>query len=555
MSQRSRILWLIALAVVPLTMLDAARIWQNFQEDRALSRTERSRLVELTALSLKVFIDNNVAAAKAVSLHPALSSGAATPELMSYLQRVVESQPDWVGVGVVGGDGHSIFGTQGSPPVFLGDRPYFKEALATGRPALSSGIIGRVTGRLNVVIAVPFAIASGGQGVLVAPVPVAAFAERLLSRVRPPSVQLAVIDRQGQLIANSDRARGAKLEPMRSSPGAEAVLGGARGTLVASVQGQEMLVAHAPVDGYGWGVLAFESEAAALGAARRNLLESAVVLLVMLALIAALGWILGGRLARAYQREVQARAEVERALRTREEFLAAASHDLRNPLAAIRSSGDLLRASLQRSGSVAPDRLATCIQHIDAAARRMAAQIDAFLDIARLQSGAPLDLALEEVDLAAVVREVTGEAQLRTTLHRVSADLADSLVVRADPARLHRAIANLVDNAVKYSPHGGEVRLRLERSDDAREAIFTVADDGLGIPPGETGRVFERFQRGSNVVGRVPGTGIGLPGARQIVEQHGGSIEVHSRLGEGTVFIMRLPAVAPPGACSERRAA
>jgi signal transduction histidine kinase len=112
-----------------------------------------------------------------------------------------------------------------------------------------------------------------------------------------------------------------------------------------------------------------------------------------------------------------------------------------------------------------------------------------------------------------------------------------------DGPRLQRVMDNLVGNAVKYSPEGGDVDVAL--AEEADRMVFTVRDRGIGIPPSEVEAVFERFRRGSNVAGRFSGTGIGLAGARRIIEQHGGSVEVKSALGSGSTFIVRLPTGRP----------
>jgi signal transduction histidine kinase len=112
-----------------------------------------------------------------------------------------------------------------------------------------------------------------------------------------------------------------------------------------------------------------------------------------------------------------------------------------------------------------------------------------------------------------------------------------------DQARLERVVGNLISNAVKYSPDGGEVILSLGREDSASgaSAVLSVRDEGIGIPPEDLSRVFDRFYRGTNVVGHIAGTGIGLAGARQLVEQHGGSMAVESTPGAGSTFVVRLP--------------
>jgi signal transduction histidine kinase len=105
-------------------------------------------------------------------------------------------------------------------------------------------------------------------------------------------------------------------------------------------------------------------------------------------------------------------------------------------------------------------------------------------------------------------------------------------------------LGNLLGNAVKYSPAGGEVAVRVVRERDAGGrawAVVAVRDQGIGIPVADLPHVFERYRRGSNVGGRIVGSGVGLAGARQIVEQHGGTIAVASEEGRGSTFSLRLP--------------
>ena len=108
-----------------------------------------------------------------------------------------------------------------------------------------------------------------------------------------------------------------------------------------------------------------------------------------------------------------------------------------------------------------------------------------------------------------------------------------------DTRRLGRVLSNLLDNAVKYSPDGGPIVVRLGR--DGNSAVLQVVDRGIGIPGQDRDRIFERFQRASNVEQRIGGTGIGLASARHIVESHGGSIGVESEEGDGATFTVRLP--------------
>jgi PAS domain S-box-containing protein len=239
--------------------------------------------------------------------------------------------------------------------------------------------------------------------------------------------------------------------------------------------------------------------------------------------------------------------QLQRELQARDQFFAAASHDLKTPLASIKGTAQLLRRTLSRSGTIDPDRLRSSIDSIDRTTTRMARLVDGLMDVTRLRLGQKVELDRAEVDLARLLREVVAEAQQTTEQHTIRVETEAELVGAWDPARLARAISNLLDNAIKYSPDGGDILVGLtgERSDGEAWALLTVHDRGVGVPADERERIFEPFRRGSNVAGRLSGSGIGLAGARLAVEQHGGSITVAERPGGGTTFTVRLPVASP----------
>ena len=121
---------------------------------------------------------------------------------------------------------------------------------------------------------------------------------------------------------------------------------------------------------------------------------------------------------------------------------------------------------------------------------------------------------------------------------------APSIAGQFDAPRMERALDNLVGNAIKYSPAGGDIRLEVSAGVDWAKVV--IRDQGIGIPAQDLPHVFEPFRRGGNVVGRIRGKGIGLANARQIVEQHGGALSVESTPGKGSTFILRLPLEPAP---------
>jgi signal transduction histidine kinase len=148
----------------------------------------------------------------------------------------------------------------------------------------------------------------------------------------------------------------------------------------------------------------------------------------------------------------------------------------------------------------------------------------------------------------ALSQRVAAERQQMTDAHRLHVDpRVPALFGTWDAFRLERVLDNLLSNAIKYSPAGGEITLTAAEEHDATGAwaVVQVRDQGIGIPAEDLPHVFDRFYRAGNARGQAPGSGIGLAGARQIVEQHGGRISAESELGAGATFTLRLP-LAPP---------
>jgi PAS domain S-box-containing protein len=239
-------------------------------------------------------------------------------------------------------------------------------------------------------------------------------------------------------------------------------------------------------------------------------------------------------------REHEARAEAERAIAVRDQVLAAVSHDLKAPLTVIRGRVQLLARQVGRMDAEQSEQLVGSLREIEASVRRMGVWIDELVDVARLQVGQELRLHSAPTDLVALARAAAAEYQETGEHHRLRVEAADpELVGEWDAERLQRVLANLISNAIKYSPDGGAVTISLERCDNT--AVVTVHDCGLGIPPVDMPHLFEQFHRASNVIGRIAGTGIGLAAARHIVEQHGGTIGVETCEGIGSTFTVRLP--------------
>jgi signal transduction histidine kinase len=231
-------------------------------------------------------------------------------------------------------------------------------------------------------------------------------------------------------------------------------------------------------------------------------------------------------------------------------FLAAVAHDLRNPLSAMRFTTEpLLRTTALPAEPVLRKSLALVDRQIERL-RRMA---DDLLDAASIEAG-ELKLEPRACDLAAVTRNVAELYVGTSPRHELRLSLpAEPLMVVCDPTRIAQVLDNLVGNAIKYSPAGGSVEVKL--STVGEEVVVSVADTGPGIEPGMSEAIFEPFGRLSPSKDVVPGVGLGLWICRRIVLAHGGGIEVESKLGQGTRFQVRLPrqTIRPAPTDAEKR--
>jgi signal transduction histidine kinase len=242
------------------------------------------------------------------------------------------------------------------------------------------------------------------------------------------------------------------------------------------------------------------------------------------------------------QRVENATAELREQITLRDEFMATISHDLKSPLTFIKGMAHLRRRRAEVTPETEP--LIDALDQIEASAGRMAQQLDELVDASRLEAGRPLELRRERMDLLALARQAVAEHQQTTDRHALNvATEVEAVEGVWDEMRLGRVLDNLLNNAIKYSPRGGaiEVGVSIDGPPAAPRAVLRVSDCGEGIPESDLPHIFERFRRGGNVEGRIPGTGIGLSGVRKIVELHNGSISVDTRLGHGTTFTVTLP--------------
>lgn len=237
--------------------------------------------------------------------------------------------------------------------------------------------------------------------------------------------------------------------------------------------------------------------------------------------------------------------ELAHASAAKSDFLAAMSHELRTPLHAIIGFSELLLSpgpSRPGDGAREPDpNVPEFAGHIHGAGLHLLELINDVLDLAKVEAG-HLDLQLQRFDISAVVHRTATTMRPIATRKRVTLDIAEpsSLEVEADAARIRQIVFNLLSNAIKFTPPGGHVGVGL--GGDEHDVVLTVTDDGPGVAEADQARIFEPFEQSSpSSAQRAEGTGLGLALTRQLVEAHGGHIELHSLPGQGSRFTVVLP--------------
>jgi signal transduction histidine kinase len=235
--------------------------------------------------------------------------------------------------------------------------------------------------------------------------------------------------------------------------------------------------------------------------------------------------------------------EARVAVSIRDEFLSVAAHELKTPMTSLRGYAQLLAREFEpgRAELASPERARRAAMTIQVQSDKLARLVGQLLDVSRIQSG---KLAIERrtTDLTELVKDIVEAARTQLRDHTLVARLPDELLLFVDPLRVEQVLTNLIDNAIKYSPDGGQIDVVLSTC-GAESIQVSIRDHGVGVPPEHRAHIFDRFYQAhaGGPLTSMAGMGLGLYISRQIVEQHGGTIEAEFPDEGGTNIVVTLP--------------
>ncbi len=243
-------------------------------------------------------------------------------------------------------------------------------------------------------------------------------------------------------------------------------------------------------------------------------------------------------LTRLLESEQEARAEAEKAIRTRDEFLSIAAHELKTPITSLRGFAQTLIRQLSRDGTLNPTQAQKALSHIDKQTVKLTVLINQLLDVSRIEAGR-LSLERTPTNITELVQGVIDQAQATGQSHAITFQAEPSVILNVDPLRFEQVMRNLLDNAIKYSPANSSIAIDITRP-NSDEVRISVTDLGMGVDPEHRDKIFQRFYQ-AHIGGAVEGMGLGLYISRQIIELHGGQLSAEWPETGGTRFIITLP--------------
>ncbi len=582
---RLALVWLLAL--VPLVTLAVARL--QTEKATAVRHAQEHALDMARAADLRfqqIVHEATLTARFALSLEEAMAPGPACQERVAALAAAATATGT---LHIARPDG-TIYCSSADPPpsVSMGDREYFRRAVATREPVISGYIVGRTTGKPVIVVAYPKVDGDGTVRAVALPgieLPyLASIATELMEDTN--GLAMTAMDGDGLVLLRHPEGESWAGRRLNTDPEVRIDLpdGEALYDMMAD-DGWRRVGAFTPIPGGGLLAVSYRHDLVVQQAVQGFLRGLASLVVVLAGALGAL-WFLLDRLAlrglsrleemaadirdgrpprpelvegaeeiRTLARALadtasnvssreellrEARWQAERANRSKSGFLSSMSHELRTPLNAILGFGQMLEMGM--AGPLTPKQQ-EYLRDVVLSATSLLALIDDLFDLGDIESGR-LRIELRPVRLAPLVEDLAATLAPQAAAAGVALRVAmpDDLVVVSDPRRLGQIAANLLTNAIKYNRPDGEVLVSAERL--GNRVRLSVRDTGLGIPPGREAEVFEPSNRLGREATGIPGTGLGLAISRRLALQMGGDIAFAPVPGGGTLFWVDLPEAA-----------
>lgn len=579
---RWHLVWLIVAAVVPVILFSGAMMFRVLEQERsALQKRLEEKAAQLAA-EVDTELRRTIAALEVLGLSNALASGD-LEAFHASARRVEAVQPAWANVQLLGPNGEHLVNARvpyGAPLPPL-NRPDLPIEAARSRRALVSDMATAVVARRALtVVYVPVIQQEEVKYVLTAAIETPNW-QKLLQSKLPSGMDAILVDRQSAVIATTvEGERFTGRAPERSLIAAVASEPAYSGRRI--FDGLDAYAAYQTSAFSGWTVAALVPADAVESPVRALLGTLGGGFLMLLAVGLSLALVFASRIGRSMsqlvasiravgnggaplavdgriaevqdaakaltgaaallaarlRREEAARSQVEAANRAKDDFLAMLGHELRNPLAPIRNAVHILHRAAPASEQAAAAR-----SIIDRQTVHLARLVDDLLDLTRIERGR-IELRRETVDLNALVRRTAQDYRgvASGSGLALQVELPESaLIVHGDPTRLAQMVGNLLQNAVKFTPRGGQVSVSLARL--AGQAEIRIRDTGAGIDPNFLERLFQPFVQGAQDMARsTGGLGLGLALVKGLAELHGGSVRGFSAgRGQGAEFVITLP--------------
>ena len=578
---RSQLFVLTITAILPVAVFALFSVAQLAERERSAFKQQVSDQVIGLSSAVEAELGNAIGVLQTLATSSALDTGDIRT-FRDQASRVVGQQRGWSTIQLAMPDGEQVMNTLRPPGAQLpkvADMASLDEVRHSGTPIVGNIVMGPVVHNYVVPVRVPVLRNGEIKYIITAAIAAQSFGALLKAEHIPSDWVAGIVDRQGRYVARIPETGSVVGEQADASYRDQLAQPEPRSLYSHTVDGQDVYGSFRRSRLGGWVIGVAMPESALDEGATYATLTLGGGMLFTIAAALFLAWFLARRiaspivdlaaathsLARGDRAEVKlaptsreveelaaALGDASAAVRSREaalrqadrmkdEFLASLSHELRNPLAAIVSAGHVLRVARSR-----PEALEQATAVVERQSAQMSRLVDDLLDVSRVTMGKahlqpePLNLAEEAVKVLQ-----TFEAAGRVRRHRIFKELRPAWV-EADPARIEQVIANLLGNALKYTPEGGKITLKGRR--EGENAVLQVSDTGEGFDAELGARMFDVFVQGEQKLNRAQGgLGIGLSLVKRLVELHGGTASAASPgPGQGAVLTVRLPAIAAP---------